>query len=248
MQMEPSAFTESADVRLSSPTRVVNDSYANGYANSKWAGEVLLREAHERCGLPVSVFRSSMIMTDTRYAGQLNLPDTFTRLILSLVATGIAPNSFYELDSEGNPPRAHYDGLPVDFIAEAVATLRPRSDEFRTYHVTNPHDDGIGLDQFVDWLIDAGYRIARIPDYQQWYARFDTAVRSLPEKQRQSSALPLLDGYRRPQTPTSGLFAPVTQFLAAVQENGIGVAKDIPNISAAVIVKYVTNLQLLGLL
>ena len=45
----------------------------------------------ELCGLPVSVFRCDMILADTTYAGQLNLPDMFTRLMLSLVATGIAP-------------------------------------------------------------------------------------------------------------------------------------------------------------
>ncbi len=37
-----------------SPTRQVDDTYANGYGNSKWAGEVLLREAHDL----VSVCRS----------------------------------------------------------------------------------------------------------------------------------------------------------------------------------------------
>ena len=36
---------------------MVDGGYANGYGNSKWAGEVLLREAHDLCGLPVSVFR-----------------------------------------------------------------------------------------------------------------------------------------------------------------------------------------------
>ena len=106
-----------------SATRKVDDSYANGYANSKWAGEVLLREAHDLCGLPVSVFRCDMILADTTYAGQLNLPDMFTRMMLSLVATGIAPRSFYELDADGNRQRAHYDGLPVEFIAEAISTL-----------------------------------------------------------------------------------------------------------------------------
>ena len=45
-------------------------------------------------GLPVSVFRCDMIMADTTYAGQLNVPDMFTRMMLSLVATGIAPYSF----------------------------------------------------------------------------------------------------------------------------------------------------------
>ena len=64
-----------------------------------------------------------MILADTTYAGQLNLPDMFTRMMLSLVATGIAPGSFYELDADGNRQRAHYDGLPVEFIAEAISTL-----------------------------------------------------------------------------------------------------------------------------
>ena len=121
--IEPGKFTEDADIRVISATRTVDDSYANGYANSKWAGEVLLREAHDLCGLPVSVFRCDMILADTTYAGQLNVPDMFTRMMLSLVATGIAPASFYELDADGNRQRAHYDGLPVEFIAEAISTL-----------------------------------------------------------------------------------------------------------------------------
>ena len=158
-QIEPARFVEDADVRQMSATRKVNDSYANGYGNSKWAGEVLLREAHDLSGLPVSVFRCDMILAEPRYAGQLNVPDMFTRLLLSLVATGIAPGSFYELDAAGNRQRAHYDGLPVDFIAEAISTLGAHQEYgFETYHVMNPYDDGIGLDEYVDWLIDAGYR------------------------------------------------------------------------------------------
>ncbi len=94
-QIEPSAFTEDADIRVISPTRTIDGSYANGYGNSKWAGEVLLREANDLCGLPVAVFRCDMILADTTYAGQLNVSDMFTRMVLSVVATGIAPGSFY---------------------------------------------------------------------------------------------------------------------------------------------------------
>ena len=97
-QIEPSKFTEDADVRVISPTRSIDDSYANGYGNSKWAGEVLLRETNDLCGLPIAVFRCDMILADTTYAGQLNVPGMFTRLMLSLAATGIAPDSFYQLD------------------------------------------------------------------------------------------------------------------------------------------------------
>jgi fatty acid CoA ligase FadD9 len=248
-----STFTEDADIRVISATRKVDDSYANGYSNSKWAGEVLLREAHELYGLPVSVFRCDMILADTTYAGQLNLPDMFTRLMLSLVATGIAPASFYQLDADGNRQRAHYDGLPVEFIAQAISTLgervgRDSAAGFETYHVMNPYDDGIGLDEYVDWLIEAGYPVERVGDYHAWLQRFDTAVRALPERQRQASLLPLLHNYQRPETPILGSIAPTDRFRSAVQDAKIGPDKDIPHVTPAGIVKYVTDLQLLGLL
>jgi fatty acid CoA ligase FadD9 len=248
-QIEPSAFVEDADIRVISPTRSVDDRYANGYGNSKWAGEVLLREANDLCGLPVAVFRCDMILADTTYAGQLNVPDMFTRLMLSLVATGIAPGSFYELDADGDRQRAHYDGLPVGFIAEAISTLGAQVvDGFATYHVMNPYDDDIGLDEYVDWLVDAGYPIQHIRGYDAWLYRFDTALRALPDKQRQASLLPLLHNYQRPEKPITGSIAPTERFRAAVQDAKIGQDKDIPHVTAPMIIKYITDLQLLGLL
>ena len=245
----PPFHDEDADLRVVCPRRALDDSYANGYNNSKWAGEVLLREAHERCGLPVAVFRCDMILADTRYAGQLNVPDVFTRTMLSLVATGIAPGSFYELDANGNRQRAHYDGLPVDFIAEAIATLGAGVENgYQTYHVLNPYDDGIGLDQYVDWLNEAGYPIQRIADYNDWLQRFETAMRALPERQRQHSVLPLLHYWQEPQKPLCGALASTERFRAAVQEAKVGPDKDIPHVTAELIVKYITDLQLLGLL
>jgi fatty acid CoA ligase FadD9 len=190
-----------------------------------------------------------MILADTKYVGQLNVPDMFTRLMLSLVATVIAPGSFYETDENGKRQRAHYDGLPVDFIAEAISTLGERVvDGFETYHVMNPYDDGIGLDEYVDWLTDVGYSIQRIPDYDEWFRRFETTIRGLPERQRQASLLPLLHNYDRPDKPFRGAMAPTERFRSAVQDAKIGPDKDIPHVSASIIVKYITNLQLLGLL
>jgi len=247
--IDPADNTEDADVRVVSATRVVDDSYANGYGNSKWGGEVLLREANEHYGLPASVFRCDMILADTTYAGQLNLPDMFTRMMLSLVATGVAPQSFYQLDADGGRQRAHYDGLPVEFIAEAISTIGANvRSGFETFHVMNPYDDGIGMDEFVDWLVEAGYSIRRIDDYGDWLQRFSTTLRSLPEKQRNASLLPLLHNYQSPEHPVNGSIAPTDRFRAAVQEAKIGPDKDIPHISAPVIVKYVTDLELLGLL
>ncbi|BBZ25088.1 carboxylic acid reductase [Mycolicibacter hiberniae] len=251
-QVPNGAFTEDADVRVMSPVRAINDAYANGYGTSKWAGEVLLREANDLCGLPVAVFRCDMILADTSYAGQLNLPDMFSRMMFSLVATGVAPGSFYELSHDGHRQRAHYDGLPVEFIAEASTTLAAAAGgDYTTYHVMNPYDDGLGMDEFVDWLIEAGYPIRRIADYGDWLQRFETTLRALPERQRQASLLPLLHNYQKPQPPICGSIAPTDRFRAAVQSAGIGPDPehaDIPHVTPAVIVKYVTDLQLLGLL
>ena len=248
-QIEPAKFTEDADIRVISPSRKINDSYANGYGNSKWAAEVLLREAHDLCGLPVAVFRCDLILADSTFAGQLNVPDIFTRMILSLVATGIAPGSFYELDADGNRQRAHFDGLPVEFIAEAISTLGAQSvASFQTYHVMNPYDDGIGFDEFVDWLIDAGCAIQRLGDYGDWLRRFETNLRALPEKQRNNSLLPLLHKYQKPEKPINGSMAPTDRFSAAVQDAKAGPDKDMPHITPQIIAKYVSDLRLLGLL
>jgi hypothetical protein len=78
----------------------------------------------------------------------------------------------------------HFVALPVEFIADAISTLGANVVEgFETYHVMNPYDDGIGMDTYVDWLIEAGYPIARVPGYAAWLERFDTTLRALPEKQ-----------------------------------------------------------------
>ncbi|MCB9416987.1 MAG: amino acid adenylation domain-containing protein [Mycolicibacterium sp.] len=254
-QVEPGLFTEDADIREISATRVVDGSYANGYGNSKWAGEVLLREAHDLCGLPVSVFRSGMIMADPRFTGQLNLSDTVTRMIYSVMLTGVAPGSFYQRDAAGNRQRAHFDGLPVGFVAEAVTTLGAEAEEgFVTYHVMNPHDDGIGIDEYVDWLIEAGYPIERVEDFGEWVHRFHAGLAALPEQQRHNTVLQMLlillhsnHDVQAPE-PTLGSFAPTDRFQAAVQAAHIGPDGDIPHVTAEVITKYVTDMQHLGLL
>ncbi|WP_201771801.1 carboxylic acid reductase [Kutzneria albida] len=247
-QIAPSALREDLDIRDTSPVRRLDQSYASGYGTSKWAGEVLLREAHEAFGLPAVVFRSDMILAHSRYTGQLNVPDMFTRLLLSLVLTGIAPKSFYRTGSDGGRQRAHYDGLPAEFTAEAITELGARAAAgYRTFNVLNPHDDGISLDVLVDWLAETGHPIQRIEDYQEWFARFDTALRALPEKQRQHCLLPLMHAFEQPGVPVAGSVIPADEFRAAVRTAKIGPDKDIPHLSASLITKYVRDLEQLGL-
>ncbi|MDR0344625.1 MAG: thioester reductase domain-containing protein, partial [Nocardiopsaceae bacterium] len=235
---------EDADIRVTSPERTLDESYANGYATSKWAGEVLLRAAHDAFGLPVAVFRPDMILAHSRFPGQLNVPDMFTRLLLSLIATGIAPGSFYATKDP-----AHYDGLPVDFVAEAVAALGSAPVAgYRTYNVVNPHEDGISLDTYVDWLAGAGYPVKRIDDYATWLSRFETALRALPGTQKQHSLLPLLHAFGKPAEAVDGSTIPSCRFRAAVRDSGIGPGGDIPPVTPDLIAKYPADLKQLGLI
>jgi fatty acid CoA ligase FadD9 len=242
-------FVENGDIRSVSAVRPIDDGYANGYANSKWAGEVLLREAYDLCGLPVRVFRSDMILAHSRFAGQLNVPDAFTRLLVSLLLTGVAPRTFYADGGSGERPRAHYDGLPADFVAEAITSIGAGGmSGFRSYDVMNPHDDGVSLDVVVDWLIADGAPIVRIDDHGEWLSRFEGALRVLPERLRQRSALALIQSYREPEQPLLGAVAPTEVFSEAVRLAGVGTNGEIPHITKELIDKYLSDIRALRLL
>ena len=115
---------------------------------------------------------------------------------------------------------------------------------FDTYNTTNPHDDGVSLDTFVDWIMEMGHPIQRIDDYSDWVNRFETAMRALPERQRQESVLAVLDVYRRPADAVAGSPVPGHRFQAAVEKSG----RAIPHVSIELIEKYLADLKLLGVL
>lgn len=174
--------------------------YANGYRTSKWAAEHLLHAAGRQFGLSVNVFRGNMMLPHRRFHEQMNVDDIFTRLLYSVIVTGIAPVSFYVPAPDGSRAKAHYDGLPVDFIAAAIAGIGAKpSKGVRTFNVLNHHaDDGLSLDVFIDWIEAAGYPVTRIADYDEWLARFEAQLRALPENKRQRSSLAVLGSLRHP--------------------------------------------------
>jgi fatty acid CoA ligase FadD9 len=165
--------------------------YAAGYVTSKWAGEVLLRDLHDRCGIPITIHRCSMVLPHPVYAGQQNATDTFARLLHGLVRTQLAPSSFYDPAATVEP---HYDGLPVNLVARFVGelALQPTTPEFTTYHVSNSNwSDGVSLDQIVSWAEESGYHFTRLP-HPTWFARFRNALQQLPHDERRRSSLLLI--------------------------------------------------------
>ncbi|WP_395336408.1 carboxylic acid reductase [Novosphingobium sp. BL-8H] len=236
---------EDGDIRAIAPSAPLDDSYANGYNVSKWASEVLMREAHDLAGLPIGVFRPGMILAHSRHAGQLNVPDMFTRLLFSLAVTGIAPATFYAQDLSDGRPKARYEGFAVDFLADAITGISAAlPDGYRSYNLANPSPNFVGFDEFVDWMIEAGCKIERIADYGDWFLRFETALQGLPEDQRAHSLLQIMEPYRHPQHPGMGEGVPCQRFASDAQAAGYPIA----HLGAGLIHKYVADLRHIGLL
>ena len=223
------------------------DQYAVGYAASKWADEHLLHRAAEEFALPVNILRGNMMLADSRYGGQINTGDLFTRLLYSIVVTGLAPFSFYELAEDGTRQPQHYDGLPVDVVAASVVAAGQTSDggcraiNIHNYH----HEDGCSLDAFVDWIESAGYPVHRIHDYGEWFSRFEGKLKALPEDQRKHSSIDVLGPFAQPQSNGT---EPIACHNYRALVNNWDAGRDIPHVDEAFIHKCLADIKLLGLL
>jgi len=246
MRADAPMLSEDDDVTVVGGERAVNaDGYANGYVLSKWAAEVLLWRAAHELGLPVATFRCDMMLAHRHYRGQINQPDVFTRWVFSTVLTRLAPASYYQPEASVRP---HYDGLPVDFSAAAIAEIGSHHrDGYQTYHAINPHDDGISLNQFADWISEAGYGLERVVDYSDWYQRFEMALRALPESVRAQSSYPLLHQMSHPSQADAGTAASAQRFSAEVARLQIGESGEIPQLSREFILKVLADLRHLSM-
>lgn len=224
----------------------LSESYASGYAASKWAGELLLRQVNQRFGNPINIFRCDMILPDQQYMGQANESDMLTRLLYSIVRTGLAPQSFYGNRKSGRRKVPHYDGVPVDVLSKAIVGA-PSQDhqDCRTYHALNYLDDTVSLDRFVDWIASAGYSVNRIPNHQEWYERMETKLKALPEEERQLSALNILMAYQQPLYGGPS-WIDCTNFKNLV--SSLSTLGRLPHLSEAYIHKYLADLSLLGMI
>lgn len=224
---------------------------AAGYSASKWASERLLRELHDRLGVPARVYRPSRILAHRQYRGQINVEDALTRLLHGIVTTSLAPRSFYAQPRSADG--GNYDGLPVDVVARSIAALSTGAIErpgYSEYDVINPHR-GTDLDIIVDWVKSAGYRIERVDDYAAWYRAFENRLRTLSRPQRQHSLLPLIQAWQRPMRDgaagydTERFDRDLAQLAAIEAPEGLA---EIPPISEAFIHKCLADMCGLGLI
>ena len=217
-----------------------------GYAASKWAGELLLEQLCERNGVPVSVFRCSNLTAHRRYRGQINADDVLSRLLAGLVYTGVAPSSFF-----ADPARpARFDGVPVDFAAGAVVDLALANDGGpgpRIFHVVAPERAcGLSLDEMRDAVKIHGYPLVRTADHGIWYRTFNERLQRLDADRRRHSPLSIVAHWR---TPLPGGSPPdASRFHRSLAEIRGNAAAQCPPLTADDVHKCLDDLQFLGVI
>jgi len=177
---------------------------------------------------------------------EANRHDLLTRLLVSVLRTGLAPRSFH---APGAGKGAHFDGLPVDFVAAAMVALSSAGGGgLATYQVTNTHwDDGISLDTLIDWLEAAGQPLERVEDHGAWFKAFGARLRALPPDEQRGSALPILQRWANPTPGHDLLHADGTLFRKAVEQLRPGGETVPPHLDEPFLRKYLEDLKALGL-
>jgi amino acid adenylation domain-containing protein/thioester reductase-like protein len=133
----------------------------DGYGQSKWVAEKLVREAGKR-GLPVSVYRPGNVSGHSE-TGASNPRDLLGAVIVESLRLGCAP----EVEDW------RMEMTPVDFVAAAVAHIASNRNSYGgTYHLANPEPPL--ADDVFDLLEARGYPLERVP-YDEWLQKMDAA-------------------------------------------------------------------------
>jgi thioester reductase-like protein len=134
-----------------------------GYAQTKAVAEVLVRRAGER-GLPVAVYRPSLIVGDGR-AGTSGGDDLLGLLVRGCVAMGAAPDLDWVLDA-----------CPVDYVAAAVVGLSRRdASPGRVFHLAHP--EPCCWRDTVRGMNGCGHPVRLVP-YAEWLRRLEAETRA----------------------------------------------------------------------
>ncbi len=226
-------------------TITLSDNYAAGYGATKWAGEHLLKVAHDVYGMPIHIFRGDMMLAHRDYAGYVNIDDMFTRLLYSIVQTGLAPASFFTPSSAGEKPT--YNGTPVDVVSQVVAECADVGEQGVATYTISTVGSGFGnsLDDFVEWLIELGCSIEHIGDHQDWVRRFEQKMNTMGDVEKGRSALALMSAYRKPW-PADRRALECPNYSALVKK--LNISDQRLELGKSLIEKYLTDMRLRGVL
>lgn len=128
----------------------------NGYGQSKWVSERLIRYAGEKLGLRGCVVRPGYVFGDS-ITGAVNTDDFLIRMIKGCAQLGYIPDIYNTVNM-----------VPVDHVARVVTATAfhpPTKDNLAVAHVTS--QPRIRFNQFLSSLKEYGYNVTQT-DYVPW--------------------------------------------------------------------------------
>jgi thioester reductase-like protein len=146
---------------------VLADGLEDGYGQSKWVAERLVREAAKR-GLPVTVYRPGNVSGHSQ-TGAANPRDALGAVIAESLRIESAP----EIDGW------RMEMTPVDFVAGAIRHLaEDPSNTGKTFHLANP--DPVPAEEVFSWMESLGYELESVP-YAEWLEALGDSPREDPD-------------------------------------------------------------------
>ena len=148
----------------------------DGYAQSKWVAERLVKQAGDR-GLPITIYRPSRISWHTR-TGCIHTDDLLNRAITGCIQLGKIPDKKF-LDNM----------VPVDYVSRAIVHLSRQVGSWgKTFHLVNPQPTD--WDDIFDRFRASGYPLEPI-SYTKW--------RDELSNNEENALFPLLPMFHQPR-------------------------------------------------
>lgn len=128
-----------------------------GYAQSKYAAELLLRSAEDSVG-PISYYRFGLLTGDSD-TGRCSRDDFLCMFAKGISTLGLVP---------ATDDSIRVDVTPVDFACDAmihIALDDMKNNRSATYHIANEHS--LSLPELIDAIKEAGFEVKTVapPDF-----------------------------------------------------------------------------------
>jgi thioester reductase-like protein len=139
------------------PPDCPGESLVNGYEQSKWVAEHILKLAADR-GMPIAIYRPGLLTGDSVTGRFVNTDQFIARFLKSSIQLGCIP----ALDNG-------VEMLPVDFAAQViVAGLQSPVSLGKAFHIRHP--EPLVIAEVADVLRKKGYPLDIVP-YAEWQRR-----------------------------------------------------------------------------
>ncbi|MDZ7959073.1 MAG: amino acid adenylation domain-containing protein [Aulosira sp. DedQUE10] len=139
---------------------------SNGYVQSKWVCEKLIKTAQQR-GLPISVYRIGRVSGHSQ-SGVFNLNDLVYKLIIGCVQLGSVPDRDIQEDI-----------MPVDYVSQAIIHLsKPEESLGKAFHLVN--NQLLHTNTLLNVIQLFGYQIQQL-SYEDWRLKLMNIAGASPE-------------------------------------------------------------------